>query len=123
MKRRRQNDVVVLGRDPKRVVKNLSGELQSRYYFRLYIAGSNLNSNRAIKSIRELCRSLYPAQCELEIIDLYQQPSLAKRDDIVAAPALIKRYPPPIRTFVGDLSDRGKVLSGLGITGSKDVGI
>ena len=49
-----------------------------------------------------------------------QQPALAKRDDVVAAPALIKIFPPPSRTFIGDLSDLGKVLAGLGITRSKD---
>lgn len=108
--------VIVRGANPDNVLENLRGKPAPRYQFRLYVAGSNLNSMRAIKSIRELCRSLSPAVCDLEIIDLYQQPSLAKRDHVVAAPALIKILPLPNRTFIGDMSDAGKVLAGLGIS-------
>jgi circadian clock protein KaiB len=119
----RQDKIVVRGEDSEGTLQRLSGTPPPKYRFRLYIAGSNLNSVKAIQFIRELCRSLHPVKCELEIIDLYQQPSLAKRDEIVAAPALIKTYPLPSRTFIGDLSDRGKVLNGLGIPRNEDVGI
>jgi circadian clock protein KaiB len=65
---------------------------------------------------------LRPSRCDLDIIDLYQQPWLAKDDDVVAAPALVKLFPLPHRTFIGNLSDRARVLAGLGITAvNKDV--
>ena len=93
--------------------------LAASYELRLYIAGTNLNSVRAIENVRRLCKHLRPSRCDLDIIDLYQQPGLAKRDDVVAAPALIKLAPLPRRTFVGDLSDFARVLAGLGITTAK----
>ncbi|MGZ4814229.1 MAG: circadian clock KaiB family protein [Terriglobales bacterium] len=96
------------------VIARLEGELAPQYDFRLYIAGTNLNSVRAIENVRRLCRILRPSRCDLDIIDLYQQPGLARRDEVVAAPALIKIHPLPRRTFVGDLSDTAKVVAGVG---------
>jgi circadian clock protein KaiB len=85
------------------------------YRLRLYVAGTNLNSFHAIECLRLLCDELLPSKVQLEVIDLYQQPELAKRDDIIAAPALIKISPLPRRMFIGDLSDRKRLLMGLGI--------
>jgi circadian clock protein KaiB len=124
MKRReRKPKIVAPGAASAELLKSLAGQPLLRYGFRLYIAGSNLNSSRAIQHFRELCRLLVPSKCDLEIIDLYQQPALAKRDNVLAAPALIKISPLPSRTFVGDLSDMRKVLAGLGILAAnvKDV--
>lgn len=101
------------------VLARLQGDPAERYELRLYIAGTNLNSARAIENVRRLCKRLRPSRCDLDIIDLYQQPGLAKRDDVVAAPALIKLTPLPRRTFVGDLSDLTRVLAGLGIVVTK----
>ena len=99
----------------------LQGEAAPRYDFRSYIAGTNLHSVRAIENVRRLCKQLRPSRCELDIIDLYQQPGLAKRDEVVAAPALVKIFPLPRRTFIGDLSDTARVIAGLGIvTALKD---
>jgi len=104
------------------LIAQLQGKLAPQYDFRLYIAGTNLNSVQAIENVRRLCRILRPSRCELDIIDLYQQPGLAKRDDVVAAPALIKISPLPRKTFIGDLSDFARVIAGLGITAaSQDV--
>lgn len=105
------------------VLARLEGQQAPAYEFRLYIAGTNLNSVRAIENVRRLCKTLRPSRCDLDIIDLYQQPGLAKRDDVVAAPALIKISPLPRRTFVGDLSDIARVIAGLGIAAIKDVRI
>ena len=127
MARRRKAQVkgkvkVVSSRASSKVLSELEGHLSPRYEFRLYIAGTNLNSVRAIENVRRLRKSLRPSRCKLEIIDLYQQPALAKRDQVVAAPALVKLYPLPRRTFVGDLSDSARVVAGLGIiTASRDV--
>ena len=97
-------------------LEQLQGAVAARYDFRLYIAGTNLNSVRAIENVRRLCKQLRPSRCELDIIDLYQQPGLARRDEVIAAPALIKIFPLPRRTFIGDLSDTARVIAGLGIT-------
>ncbi len=117
MKRRREPESKVVqagnGRD---VLARLEGRPSSLYEFRLYIAGTNLNSVQAIENVRRLCKNLRPSRCDLDIIDLYQQPSLAKRDEVVAAPALVKLFPLPRRTFIGDLADLTRVLAGLGIT-------
>jgi circadian clock protein KaiB len=125
MKRRRSKraEIIATGIRSNGLLERLSGRPEPKYELRLYIAGSNLNSARAIEHLRDLCQRLEPSECKLEIIDLYQQPGLAKRDEVVAAPALVKVSPLPSRTFVGDLSDTQKVLSGLGITisSSKDV--
>jgi circadian clock protein KaiB len=86
------------------------------YRLRLYVAGTNLNSFHAIENVQQLCWNILPGKVSLEVIDLYQQPLLAKRDHIIAVPALIKILPRPRRMFIGDLSDRKRVLSGLGIT-------
>ena len=117
MKRRSKPPEIIatgIGRDG--LLQRLSGEPAPEYHLRLYIAGSNLNSARAIEFLTGLCVALQPSECRYEVIDLYQQPALAKRDNVVAAPALVKISPSPQRTFVGDLSDIGKVLNGLGIT-------
>jgi len=120
MKRRsKPPEIIATGIGSDGLLRKLSGEPAPEYQFRLYIAGSNLNSARAIECIRGLCAALQPSECKYEVIDLYQQPALAKRDNVVAAPALVKIFPPPLRTFVGDLSDLGKVLNGLGITANE----
>jgi circadian clock protein KaiB len=118
MKRRRSKgaNIIATGIRSDGLLERLSGQPSPTYEFRLYIAGSNLNSARAIEHVRELCDRLQPSDCKYEVIDLYQQPGLAKRDDVVAAPAFVKIFPPPGRTFIGDLSDTAKVLTGLGIT-------
>lgn len=91
------------------------------YRLRLYVAGTNLNSFRAIQSVRQLCEEVLPGRVTLEVVDLYQQPKLAKRDHIIAVPALIKISPQPRRMLIGDLSDRERVLLGLGIVISRAV--
>lgn len=86
-----------------------------RYRLRLYVAGTNPNSFSAIQSLRQLCDEVLPGRVELEVIDLYQQPELATRDHIIAAPALVKISPLPRRMFIGDMSDQRRLLLGLGI--------
>src|SRR4029078_13745967 len=101
-RRKSESNIVAVGADSSHILETLQGIPASRYGLRLYIAGSNLNSTRAIEKVRELCRVMHPSKCELEIIDLYQQPALAKTDEILAAPALVKTSPLPRRTFIGD---------------------
>jgi len=82
---------------------------------RLYIAGSSSISLRAINNLQELLESYLKGQYELDIVDIHQQPELAQQDNISVVPVLIKKAPFPKRLLVGDMSDKGKVLRGLGI--------
>jgi circadian clock protein KaiB len=84
-----------------------------KYVLRLFVSGMTPSSLRAIKNLREICETHLKDRCELEVIDIYQQPERGKADQIVAAPTLIKKLPTPLRKFIGDLSDRDKVLVGL----------
>jgi circadian clock protein KaiB len=84
----------------------------------LYIAGQSPKSLRAIANLRRLCEQHLQGRCEIEIIDLIEQPSLARRDQILAIPTLVRRRPTPIRKIVGDLSSTDRVLIGLQLDGS-----
>lgn len=84
-----------------------------RYLLRLYITGSRPLSLRAVANIRAVCEENLKGRYELEVIDLYQQPSLAKGQKIIAAPTLIRRLPHPLRRLIGDMSQKEKVLLGL----------
>ncbi|HKW27190.1 MAG TPA: circadian clock KaiB family protein [Terriglobales bacterium] len=103
--------------------QQLAEERRATYALRLYVAGTNLHSVRAIENTRRLCSEYLRGKCELHVIDLYQQPALAQRDRILTVPVLVKLSPPPSVRFVGDMSDTDKILRGLGIlrrkTGNK----
>jgi len=86
---------------------------QEKYVFRLFIAGLNPKSLEAIENIKRICENHLPNRYQLEIIDIYQQPILAKDGQIVAAPTLVKELPPPMRKLIGSLSDADRVLVGL----------
>jgi circadian clock protein KaiB len=90
-----------------------------KYVLRLFIAGMNPKSKMAIENLQQVCGEELEGQCEIEIIDIYQQPIFAKEGKIVAAPTLIKELPLPIRRFVGDLSDKDKLLLGLDLRSAK----
>jgi circadian clock protein KaiB len=81
----------------------------------LFITGASPNSVRAINNIKAICEKYLPENYELEIIDVYQVPEIAQKEQIIALPTLIKRSPSPERRMVGDMSDTAKVLRGLGI--------
>jgi circadian clock protein KaiB len=84
-----------------------------RYVLRLYVTGMTALSRRAIENIRTICEEHLNGQYELEVIDLYQQPSLAQGEQVVAAPTLIKKLPLPLRRIIGDMSNTERVLVGL----------
>lgn len=89
-------------------------KVKGKYVLRLFVAGINPRSLKAIENLKEICKeNLEKKDYELEIIDIYQQPIFAKEGKIVAAPTLIKELPPPIRKFVGDLSNKEKLVLGL----------
>jgi circadian clock protein KaiB len=86
---------------------------QAKYILRLYVSGSTPKSALAVENIKRICEQHLKNRYDLKVIDVYQQPNLARDEQIVAVPTLIKRYPPPLRRLFGDLSDLKKVLFGL----------
>ena len=85
------------------------------YVLHLYITGATPNSTRAVRNIKGICEEYLKGRYELLIVDIYQQPELAQREDLIGVPTLIKRSPGLVRRLVGDLSDRDRILKALGI--------
>ena len=83
------------------------------YVLRLYITGATPRSTRALQNVRRICDQYLPGRYDLEVIDVYQQPTLAQEEQIIAAPTLIKKFPLPLRKIIGDMSIEGRVLLGL----------
>jgi circadian clock protein KaiB len=77
-------------------------------------------SLRAIENVRQLCEKYLKDRCELEVIDVYQQPGLAKDAQVIAAPTLVKHLPPPLQRFIGDLSDPEPILVRLAIKAEEE---
>ena len=84
-----------------------------RYVLRLYVTGMTARSSEAIKNLQAICDEYLDGRYDLDVIDIYQQPALAKGEQIVAAPTLIRKLPLPMRRLVGDMSKREHVLLGL----------
>ena len=85
------------------------------YLLRLFVTGHTHKSVRAVRNVTRLCEEHLQGNYELEVVDLYQQPELAAEHQLLAAPTLIKMLPLPARRMIGDMSDSGRVLAGLGI--------
>jgi circadian clock protein KaiB len=86
-----------------------------KYALRLYVTGLTPRSTRAIESVRAVCEEHLAGHYDLEIIDVYQTPSRIIEDQIVAIPTLVKASPVPVRFMVGDMSNRERLLLGLGL--------
>ncbi len=93
----------------------LSGITKKTYVLHLYVTGTTPQSVRAVANIRKICEKYLHGSYRLDVIDLYQQPELARARQIVAAPTLIKVSPLPIRRILGDMSATERVLAGLGL--------
>jgi circadian clock protein KaiB len=92
----------------------------SIYVLRLCISGMNIRSRHAVENIKHLCEVHLPGHYELEVIDLYQQPELAVKHQVIATPTLLKTLPTPARRLIGDLSNTKEALRRLGIAVKKD---
>ena len=91
-----------------------SGKLDdNQFVLRLYVTGLTRTSTEAIKNVQELCESHLQGRYQLEVIDIYQLPSLARDEQIIATPTLIKVLPQPLRRFIGTMSNEQKILFGL----------
>ena len=84
-----------------------------QYVLRLYVTGMTPRSTEAIANIKAICEEHLEGRYSLEVIDIYQHPQLAKEEQIIAAPTLVKKLPAPLRRLVGNLSAKERVLMGL----------
>ncbi len=89
-----------------------------KHILRLYVAGATERSRRAILRARQLCEDELTGNFELEVIDVYQQPILARQGQIIATPTLVREFPRPVRRLIGNLSDSAALFAGLDL-GSK----
>jgi circadian clock protein KaiB len=87
---------------------------RAKYILRLYVTGSSVRSLRAVYNLKKICEEHLP-DYDLEVIDIYENPTAAREEQIIAAPTLVKSLPSPLRKFVGDLSNTQKILVGLDI--------
>lgn len=100
-------------RQTKAFEEALSTRPTSKYVLRLYVAGATDRSRQAILRARQLCATELSGNCELEVIDVYQQPILARDGQIVATPTLVREFPRPVRRLIGNLSNSTGLFVGL----------
>jgi circadian clock protein KaiB len=86
---------------------------EPEYKLRLYVAGQTPKSLQAFANLKRICEEHLQGHYQIEVIDLLENPQLAKGDQILAIPTLVRRLPPPLRKIIGDLSDTERVLIGL----------
>ncbi|HTI71333.1 MAG TPA: circadian clock KaiB family protein [Candidatus Limnocylindria bacterium] len=89
--------------------KSAAAQPQGKCILRLFVAGATVRSHQAVLRARQLCAAELKNNCELEVIDIYQQPGLARENQIVATPTLIRVFPRPVRRYIGNLMS----ISGL----------
>jgi circadian clock protein KaiB len=89
---------------------------ETRLQLRLFVAGLTPRSKLAIQTLRRLCEERMDGNYQLDIVDIYQQPALARQEQIVATPTLVKLTPWPKKIIVGDFSQTARLLAGLGLS-------
>jgi len=114
MKKTKEND------STKEFEKATQESHTEKYVLRLYVTGMTPKSINAIENIRKICEENLQGRYDLEIIDIYQHPEYAKKEQLLAAPTLIKKLPLPLRRFIGDMSDKEKIIVGLDLVPKKD---
>lgn len=102
----------------KKTVKRRSSVLKPKpekqmWNLRLYVAGNTPNSVAAFANLKEVCEKHLVGKYTIEVVDLLRNPQLAKGDQIVAIPTLVRKLPPPLKQIIGDLSSRERVVVGL----------
>ena len=85
----------------------------AQWELRLYVAGQTAKSLQAFANLKRICEEHLPGEYHIEIIDLLLNPQLAKGDQILAIPTLVRKLPQPVRKIIGDLSNEERVLVGL----------
>jgi circadian clock protein KaiB len=87
----------------------------AQWDLRLYVAGQTPKSLAALANLKRICEEHLPGQYRIEVIDLLQHPQLAREEQILAIPTLVRKLPEPLRKIIGDLSQQERVLVGLDI--------
>jgi len=90
------------------------------YDLTLFVSGASDLSARAIANARHLCVTCLGSRCRLSVVDVFEDPAAVLRNRVIAAPTLVKNRPLPVRRFVGDMSNTGKVLLALDIAVGED---
>jgi circadian clock protein KaiB len=93
--------------------KALASQPTGRFILRLYVAGATERSRQAVVRARQVCEAELKGNFELQVIDVYQQPLLARNGQIVATPTLVREFPRPVRRLIGNLSNTSGLLVGL----------
>ena len=96
-------------------VTETDGNESARWNLRLYVAGQTPRSLSAFKNLKEICEEYLKGKYHIEVVDLMENPTLARGDQILAVPTLVRKLPQPIRKIIGDLSNTDRVLVGLDI--------
>ena len=109
-------------RSEPRTLKSLSTAAADPdvWQLRLYVAGKTAKSVAAFENLKRLCEKHLPGKYQIEVVDLLVHPQLAKGDQIVAIPTLVRKLPPPIRKVIGDLSNVERTLVGLQLRPAKE---
>ena len=102
-----------LSKSAKAFARSVAEAPARKYVLRLYISGMTPAATRAINNLHDICEQYLAGRYELQIVDVYQQPVLAKNEQIMAAPTLVKKLPLPLRRIIGDMSNKERVLLGL----------
>ena len=92
---------------------------KEKYFLRLYVTGMTPKSTTAIQNVKAICEEHLKDRYDLQVIDIYQQPTLAEGEQIIAAPTLIKKLPLPLRKFIGDMANTERILLGLDLRPKK----
>lgn len=90
-------------------------EADMRWILRLYVAGQTPKSITAVANLKKICKEFLDGRYQIEVIDLTLNPTLAKDDQILALPTLVRRLPEPMKKIIGDLSNTERVLVGLDV--------
>jgi circadian clock protein KaiB len=102
----------------KKTTKKAASKARKHFQLRLYVAGQTPKSLRAFENLKRICEEHLAGQYHLEVIDLLKSPKLAREDQILAIPTVVRKLPPPLRKLIGDLSNTERVLVGLQLRGN-----
>ncbi len=115
MKKSAKNTTAKPKRNTDKKTKVSLKDIAKRYDLRLYVAGQTPKSLAAFQNLKKICEEHLAGKYQIEIIDLVKDPKLARGDQIVAIPTLVRKLPPPVRRIIGDLSNTERVVVGLEI--------
>ena len=97
----------------KGTARNRKKSPTDEWILRLYVAGQSARAVAALRNLETICEEHLAGRYRIEVIDLLKQPQLARGDQIVAVPTLVRHLPPPMKKIIGDLSNEERVLVGL----------